>query len=108
LQKVYANVPGSETRYSPAECIGIQKHAISGEPDAKHVSTSYIARQTLTMRMSTRRFTRLTNAFSKKIENHTAHVAIHFFHYNFVRPHTPLKGLPPAQAAGVDSRRWSI
>jgi len=108
LQKVYAAVPGGETRYSPAECTGCQKHVITGNPDAKHVSTSYIERQNLTMRMSIRRFTRLTNAFSKKVENHTAHVAVHFFHYNFVRPHMSLKGKTPVQAAGVDARRWTV
>jgi IS1 family transposase len=108
LQKIYAGTPGGEQRYSPAECIGCQKHAITGDPDAKHVSTSYIERQNLTMRMSIRRFTRLTNAFSKKVENHTAHVAVHFFHYNFCRPHMTLKGQTPAQAAGIESRRWSI
>ena len=108
LQKIYANTPAGETRYSPAECIGCQKQAITGDPDPAHVSTSYVERQNLTMRMSIRRFTRLTNAFSKKVENHTAHVAVHFFHYNFCRPHTTLKGKTPAQAAGVEVRRWSI
>jgi IS1 family transposase len=108
LQKLYAATPGGETRYSPAECIGCQKHAVTGNPDEKHVSTSYVERQNLTMRMSIRRFTRLTNAFSKKVENHTAHVAVHFFHYNFVRPHMTLKGKTPAQAAGVETRRWSV
>jgi IS1 family transposase len=108
LVKIYAAVPGGEVRYSPAECIGTQKHAITGNPDEKHVSTSYIERQNLTMRMSIRRFTRLTNAFSKKVENHTAHVAVHFFHYNFVRPHMTLKGKTPAQAAGVDAHRWTV
>jgi IS1 family transposase len=109
LVKIYSNAPsGPETRYSPAECTGTQKHAIVGNPDEKHVSTSYVERQNLTMRMSIRRFTRLTNAFSKKVENHTAQVALHFFHYNFVRPHMTLKGLTPVQAAGVDARRWSV
>jgi IS1 family transposase len=109
LVKLYGNAPsGPETRYSPADCIGTQKHAIVGNPDEKHVSTSYVERQNLTMRMSIRRFTRLTNAFSKKVENHTAQVAVHFFHYNFCRPHMTLKGKTPVQAAGVDSRRWSI
>ncbi|MFY9826335.1 MAG: IS1 family transposase [Thermoanaerobaculia bacterium] len=109
LVKLYGNAPsGPETRYSPADCIGTQKHAITGCPDAKHVSTSYVERQNLTMRMSIRRFTRLTNAFSKKVENHTAQVAVHFFHYNFCRQHMSLKGKTPVQAAGVDSRRWSI
>lgn len=109
LVKIYSNAPsGPETRYSPAECTGTQKHAISGDPDEKHVSTSFVERQNLTMRMSIRRFTRLTNAFSKKVENHVAQVAVHFFHYNFCRPHMTLKGKTPVQAAGVDSNRWSI
>ncbi|MBW8876749.1 MAG: DDE-type integrase/transposase/recombinase [Acidobacteria bacterium] len=109
LQKIYSNAPsGPETRYSPAECTGAEKHAVTGCPDEKHVSTSYVERQNLTMRMSIRRFTRLTNAFSKKVENHAAQVAVHFFHYNFCRPHMTLKGRTPCQAAGVDSRRWSI
>ena len=101
-----AERPGD--RYSPAECTGCEKRAITGNPDEKHVSTSYVERQNLTMRMSIRRFTRLTNAFSKKVENHTAQVAVHFFHYNFCRPHMTLKGKTPVQAAGVDSNRWSI
>jgi IS1 family transposase len=108
LVKVYGASPDGEHRYSPAECLGTEKHAISGCPDAKHVSTSYVERQNLTMRMSIRRFTRLTNAFSKKVENHTAHVAIHFFHYNFCRPHMTLKGKTPCQVAGVTDRRWTI
>ena len=108
LHKIYASVPnGPETRYSPAECKGCEKRVVTGSPDRKHVSTSYVERQNLTMRMSIRRFTRLTNGFSKKVENHTAHVAIHFFHYNFCRQHMSLKARTPAQAAGVDARRWS-
>ncbi|MEA2559525.1 MAG: hypothetical protein QOH06_1029 [Acidobacteriota bacterium] len=108
LHKIYAAAPnGPETRYSPAVCTGAEKRVVTGNPDRKHVSTSYVERQNLTMRMSIRRFTRLTNAFSKKVENHTAHVAIHFFHYNFCRQHMSLKGRTPAQAAGVDARRWS-
>ncbi len=109
LHKIYAAAPnGPETRYSPAECTGCEKRAITGNPDEKHVSTSFVERQNLTMRMSIRRFTRLTNAFSKKVENHVAQVAVHFFHYNFCRPHMTLKGKTPVQAAGVDSNRWSI
>lgn len=109
LHKVYATAPsGPQTRYSPAECTGCEKRVVTGNPDRKHISTSYVERQNLTMRMSIRRFTRLTNAFSKKVENHTAHVAIHFFHYNFCRQHASLKGRTPVQAAGVDTRRWSI
>jgi IS1 family transposase len=109
LVKIYGATPeGSEVRYSPAECKGTQKHLISGNPDAKLVSTSYIERQNLTMRMSMRRFTRLTNGFSKKVENLVAAVALHFMYYNFVRPHQSLQGKTPAQAAHVDTRRWTV
>jgi IS1 family transposase len=108
LQKIYGTPQEAEKRYSPAECIGCKVEAIQGDPDPKHVSTSYIERQNLTIRMSMRRYTRLTNAFSKKLENHVAAVALHFFHYNFCRPHLTLKGKTPAQAAGVTSRRWVI
>jgi IS1 family transposase len=109
LQKIYASptVEGQK-RYSPAECIGCKKQLIQGRPNYKLVSTSYIERQNLTVRMSMRRFTRLTNAFSKKVENLAAAVAIHFMHYNFCRPHMSLKGKTPAQAAGVTSRRWTV
>ncbi len=109
LNKIYAAQPsGPETRYSPAVCIGAEKKCIQGNPDPKHVSTSYLERQNLTMRMSMRRFTRLTNAFSKKVETHTAACAVHFFHYNFARPHMSLKGRTPAQAAGVERERWTV
>ena len=108
LQKIYSGGPtDAEHRYSPAKCIGCERRAIQGSPDPAHVSTSYVERQNLTMRMSMRRFTRLTNAFSKKVENHAAAVALHFFVYNFARPHMSLKGKTPAQAAGVESRRWT-
>ncbi len=107
LNKIYA-ASQEETRYSPAECIGAEKRRIVGNPDAKHVSTSYVERQNLTMRMSMRRFTRLTNGFSKKVENLIASVAIHYMYYNFCRPHLSLKGLTPAQAAGVETRKWSV
>lgn len=109
LVKLYGPAPeGGERRYSQPDCIGSQKHAVTGKPNPHHVSTSYIERQNLTMRMSIRRFTRLTNAFSKKVENHTAHVAIHFFYYNYCRKHMSLEGKTPCQAAGVETRRWSI
>lgn len=108
LIKVYGNTPsGPETRYSPAECIGTQKHAVSGCPDAKHVSTSYVERANLTIRMSVRRFTRLTNAFSKKVENHTAAFGLFSAHYNLCRIHKTLR-VTPAMAAGVESRVWEI
>jgi|SRR3954470_305907 len=115
LNKIYANAPtGPETRYSPAECTGCEKRVIVGNPDAKHVSTSYVERQNLTMRMSMRRFTRLTNGHSKKVENHAAAIAVHFAYYNFCRVHMSLgkgpdgKGRTPAMAAGVESRKLEI
>jgi IS1 family transposase len=107
LNKIYASTQ-DEHRYSPAECTGCEKKAIQGDPDPKHVSTSYVERQNLTMRMSMRRFTRLTNAHSKKVENHAAACSVHFFHYNFARPHMTLKGRTPAMAAGVETRRWTV
>ncbi len=109
LHKIYAAAPGGEARYSPAECIGCQKHAVTGNPDPKHISTSYVERQNLTMRMSMRRFTRLTNGHSKKVENHAAAVTVHFTYYNFCRAHMSLgKGVTPAMAAGVETRKWDI
>jgi IS1 family transposase/lambda repressor-like predicted transcriptional regulator len=107
LNKIYASTQ-EEHRYSPAECIGTEKRCISGNPEFKHVSTSYVERQNLTMRMSMRRFTRLTNAHSKKVENHVAACAVHFFFYNFARPNMSLNGLTPCQKAGVEARRWTI
>ena len=95
-----------QTRYSPAKCIGCDMKTITGTPDPAHVSTSYVERQNLTLRMSMRRFTRLTNAFSKKIENHAAAVALHFIHYNFARIHKTLK-ITPAMAAGISDHVWS-
>jgi IS1 family transposase len=108
LVKVYGAHPeGPEVRYSPAECIGTQKHAVTGCPDAAHVSTSYVERANLTIRMSVRRFTRLTNAFSKKVENHTAAFGLFSAHYNLCRIHRSLR-VTPAMAAGVESRVWEI
>ncbi len=98
---------GGEVRYSPAVCTGAKKEAITGNPDAAHISTSYVERQNLTMRMSMRRFTRLTNAFSKKVENHAAAVALYFMHYNFCRIHQSLR-VTPAMAAGVTDHVWEI
>jgi hypothetical protein len=94
-------------RYSPAKCIGTDMKVVSGNPDPAHVSTSYVGRQNLTMRMSMRRFTRLTNGFSKKVENHAAMVALHFMHYNFTRLHkTPQ--VTPAMEAGLSDHVWSL
>jgi IS1 family transposase len=108
LVKIYGNEPtGPETRYSPAECIGCEKKRVVGEPDPKHVSTSYVERANLTIRMSLRRFTRLTNAFSKKVENHTAALGLFHAHYNLCRIHKSLR-VTPAMAAGVESRVWEI
>ncbi len=107
LHKVYGAEPANEAGYSPARCIGIQTQDVLGRPDPKHVSTSYIERANLTMRMSMRRFTRLTNAFSKKLENHAAAVALHMMYYNFARKHQTL-GMTPAIAAGIDNHVWTV
>ena len=107
LNKIYGASPQAERRYSPAICIGAERRRITGNPDPKHVNTSYAERQNLTMRMHMRRFTRLTNAFSKKIENHTAAVALHTMFYNFIRVHQTLK-VSPAMAAGVTDRLWEM
>jgi IS1 family transposase len=96
-----------EVRYSPAVCTGAKKVPVTGNPDPAHISTSYVERQNLTMRMSMRRFTRLTNAFSKKVENHAAGVALHFMYYNFCRIHQTLR-VTPAMAAGVTDHVWEI
>jgi IS1 family transposase len=111
LVKLYGTEPDPETRYSPAKCIGADPHIIQGNPDPTKISTSYAERQNLTMRMSMRRFTRLTNAFSKKIENLECAVALHFMYYNFARPHKTLANpypRTPAMAAGITGRIWSI
>lgn len=107
LQKIYGPAPETEKRYSPAECVGIQERVIEGNPDPAHISTSFVERQNLTMRMSIRRFTRLTNAFSKKLENHAHSVALHYMHYNFARIHKTLR-ITPAMAAGVTDRVWDV
>jgi IS1 family transposase/lambda repressor-like predicted transcriptional regulator len=107
LVKVFGPAPEGQRRYSPAECIGAAKHRIEGNPDPKHVSTSYAERQNLNMPMGMRRLTRLTNAFSKKAENHAHAVAIYFMHYNFVRIHQTLR-VTPAMAAGVTDKLWEM
>jgi hypothetical protein len=107
LHKVYGNDPEGQTRYSPAQCLGTKRQSIIGRPKAAHVSISYIERQNLTMRMSMRRYTRLTNAFSKKIENHIHMVALFYMHYNFCRVHQTLR-VTPAMEAGLSSHVWSI
>jgi IS1 family transposase len=107
LVKIYGVEAGSETRYSPAVCLGCKVETVRGDPDPKHISTSYVERQNLTMRMSMRRFTRLTNAFSKKVENHAAAVALYFMYYNFGRIHQTLR-VTPAMEAGVANHVWSV
>src|ERR1043165_8641487 len=106
IVKVYGHSQeDSAVRYSPAECIGCEKEVISGKPDMNLVSTSYIERQNLTMRMSMRRFTRLTNGFSKKIENHMHAIALHYMYYNFCRIHKTLR-CTPAMEAGISKKVW--
>jgi IS1 family transposase len=108
LVKLYGAAPESaKGRYSPAECIGARKEPITGNPDRKHISTSYVERANLTMRMSMRRFTRLTNAYSKKLENHHHAQALYFMYYNFARQHKTLR-MSPAMAAGISDRLWSM
>jgi hypothetical protein len=108
LVKLYGPSPEGERRYSPPVCVGARKRNVTGNPAPEHVSTSYVERQNLTMRMSMRRFTRLTNAFSKKFENHCHALALYFVHYNFCRQHKSLKGLSPAMAAGLTNTLLSM
>lgn len=107
LHKIYGREMPDASRYSPAACIGCEKRPVIGNPDMEHVSTSYIERQNLTMRMSMRRFTRLTNGFSKKLENHSASVALYMMYYNFGRKHKTL-GTTPAVKAGLTDHIWSV
>lgn len=110
LVKLYGkegSAASTEKKYSPAECIGCKKNVVSGNPDPAHISTSFVERQNLTMRMHMRRFTRLTNAFSKKIENHCYAIALHFVYYNFVKIHKSLR-VPPAMEAGLIKRLMTI
>lgn len=106
LIKIYGDAPG-QGRYSPGECVGAVQRRVEGRPDPAHISTSYAERQNLSMRMGMRRFTRLTNGFSKKAENHAHALAIYFMHYNFVRIHQTLR-CTPAMAAGVSKTLWDI
>jgi hypothetical protein len=111
LVKIYGQEPESQRRYSPAKCLSAEKHVIQGNPETSKISTSYVERQNLTMRMCMRRFTRLTNAFSKKLENHVLALALYFMHYNFVRPHKTLANpypRTPAMAAGITDHVWTI
>ncbi len=108
LVKLYGPAPAPAGRYSPAQCIGSRKKTRAGNPDMAHVSTSYVERHNLSIRMGNRRFTRLTNAFSKKIDNHVHALALFFCHYNFVRQHKSLNKLSPAMAAGVVDTLWSM
>lgn len=107
LQKIYGAPNDNETRYSPAKCTGCDMKVVSGDPDPKHVSTSYVERQNLTMRMHMRRFTRLTNGFSKKVDNHRHSVALHYMYYNFCRVHQTLR-ITPAMEAGLTDHVWSL
>ena len=111
LQKLYGADPGAEKRYSPAVCIGTKVEDVFGNPDPAKISTSYVERQNLTMRMGMRRFTRLTSAFSKKVENLAHAVSLHYMHYNFARPHKTLANpypRTPAMAAGVTDHVWGL
>jgi IS1 family transposase len=111
LVKLYGADPETEKRYSPAKCISAEPHIIQGNPDPALISTSFAERQNLTMRMGMRRFTRLTNAFSKKLENHELAIALYFMHYNFARPHKSLANpypTTPAMAAGISDHIWTI
>lgn len=107
LIKVYGTPEEKDKRYSPPECIETIPKQVIGNPDKNHISTSYVERQNLTMRMSMRRFTRLTNAHSKKIENHIYAISLHFMYYNFCKIHSTLK-VTPAMEAGVTDRLWDI
>jgi IS1 family transposase len=111
LQKLYGPDPSEERRYSPAVCTGTKTEYVAGNPDPAKISTSYVERQNLTMRMGMRRFTRLTNGFSKKVENLAHAVSLHYLHYNFARPHKSLSKLypkTPAMAAGVSDHVWTL
>lgn len=107
LQKIYGKPLENETRYSPAQCIGVDVRRVTGNPDPKYVSTSFIERQNWTVRTKMRRYTRLSNGFSRKLENHAAAVALNYFAYNFIQIHRTLR-MSPAMAAGVADKLWSV
>ena len=107
LINLYGNDSSLDRRYSTGECIGTQTATLMGSPDPLHISTSYVERLNLTTRMQIRRFTRLTNAFSKKLENHEAAIALHFMHYNFCRVHKTLR-VTPAMEAGLSHHVWTV
>jgi len=107
LQKLYGSPLENETRYSPARCIGVEVREVSGNPKPEHISTSYVERHNWTVRTKMRRYTRLSNGFSRKAANHAAAVALHYFAYNFIQIHRSLR-TSPAQAAGVTSKLWSV
>ena len=107
LVKIYGDNSEGQKRYSPAECLGCERKAITGSPDPNHISTSYVERHNLSVRMTVRRYTRLTNAFSKKLKNHAAAVALGYFAYNFIKIHGTLR-CTPAMAAGVTNRLWEV
>jgi len=107
LSKIYATAPEAQRRYSPPVCVGATKETVSGAPDESLVSTSHIERQNLTMRMGMRRFTRLTNGFSKKVQNHACAIGLHYMHYNFARIHKTLR-VTPAMQAGITDHVWSL
>ena len=110
LRKIYGGTvdeSGPSVRYSPAKCLGCERKPMIGRPDPEHISTSFVERQNLSVRMNIRRYTRLTNAFSRKIENHSAAVALYYFSYNFIKIHRSLR-TTPAMAAGVTDRLWEV
>jgi IS1 family transposase len=107
LHKIYRASGDPDTRYSPAKCIGCEMKEVSGRPDPKHVSTSFVERQNWSVRTSMRRYTRLSNGFSRKLENHAAATALNYFAYNFIKLHRTLR-TSPAMAAGVTDRLWSV
>jgi IS1 family transposase len=107
LHKIYGFPTEYETRYPPAQCIGCEQKRVSGNPDPEHISTSFIERQNWTVRTNMRRYTRLSNGFSRKLENHAAAVALNYFAYNFIKIHRTLR-MSPAMAAGVTDRLWEV